>query len=292
MGHINQMAINWRSTTESSNNLFSNYCVMKLAGDDYYTDKRWSRGKKISDLAADYANKRPWAILGDGSYQGEDPELHMRMNWQLWNYYQNCGYHPDFFPELFAYFRDGHQLPNQSALDYYGKAENAGKCQLDYYEACCVVSGQDLTDFFDAWGFFRTIDQTYSQYGETKYTVTDAMINASKARVRDMNLPKAAPIQYLEDRTKHGGETYSQMGYFTQYRDKVQITKTPKASISGSKVTLTDCDQAVAVEVRRGTAETGELLYFSNMFTFTSPVTLSGNTLWAVQYDGKRVKVQ
>ncbi len=292
MGHINQMAINWRSTTESSNNLFSNYCVMNLAGEPFPSSTRWSRGKKISDLAADYANKRPWAILGDGSYQGEDPELHMRMNWQLWNYYQKCGYKTDFFPALFNYFRDGHQLPNQSALNYYGRVENAGLCQLEYYEACCVVAGQDLTDFFDAWGFFRTIDQTYSQYGETKYTVTDAMINASKARVRDMNLPKAAPIQYLEDRTKHGGVTYSEMGYYTQYKDKVQITKTPKASISGSKVTLTDCDQAVAVEVRRGTSETGELLYFSNMFSFTSPVSLSGTSLWAVQYDGKRVKVQ
>ena len=294
MGHINQMAINWRSTTESSNNLFSNYCVMKLAGEPFPSNTRWSRGKKISDLAADYANKRPWAILGDGSYQGEDPELHMRMNWQLWNYYHKCGYKTDFFPALFNYFRDGHQLPNQSAASYYGRAENAGLCQLEYYEACCAVAGEDLTDFFDAYGFFRTIDQTYDQYGSTQYTVTDAMINASKARVRDMNLPKAAPIQYLEDRTKHGGVTYSDMGYYTQFKDKVTISKTPKATISGSKVTLSDNDQAVAVELRRGTAETGELLYFSNLNTFTVPngVSLSGNTLWAVQYDGKRIKVQ
>ena len=179
-------------------------------------------------------------------------------------------------------------------MDYYGRVENAGLCQLEYYEACCKVAGQDLTDFFDAWGFFRTIDQTYSQYGETKYTVTDVMINASKARVRDMKLPKAAPIQYLEDRTKHGGETFSEMGYWTQFKDKVTISKSPKASVNGRKVSLTDCDQAVAVELRRGTAETGDLLYFANLFNFEVPasVSLSGNTLWAVQYDGKRVKVQ
>ena len=293
MGHVNQMAINWRSTTESSNNLFSNYANFKMGGDNYYKTF-WSRGDKLEKLAADYANKVPWAILGDGSYQGEDPALHMRMNWQLWNYYQNCGYKVDFFPALFAYFRDGHQLPNQSALDYYGKAENAGQCQLDYYEACCAVSGQDLTDFFDVWGFFRTIDQTYEQYGSTKYTVTDAMINASKARVRDMNLPKAAPMQYLEDRTTHGGEKYSDMGYFQLFKDQTKITKTPKASVNGSKVTLTDYEQAVAVELRRGTTDTGELLYFSNMASFTVPsgVNISGNTLWAVQYDGTRIKIQ
>ncbi len=295
MGHVNQMAINWRSTTESSNNLFSNYCVMKLAtanGESYPNATRWSRGKKISDLAADYAKSRPWAVLGDGSYQGEDPELHMRLNWQLWNYYHKCGFKEDFFPALFNYFRDGHQLPNHEALNYYGLAENAGLCQLKYYEACCVVSGEDLTEFFDAWGFFRTIDETYSQYGSTKYTVTTSMINESKARVRDMNLPKAAPIQYLEDRTKHGGTTYSEMGFYTQFKDKKAITKTPKAKIEGSKVSLSDCDEAVAVEVRRGTTSEGDLLYFSNLFTFTSPVTLSGTSLWAVQADGTRVKVQ
>ena len=293
MGHINQMAINWRSCTESSNNLFSNFCVMKLAGDPFPSDKRWSRGKTISDLAADYAAKKPWAILGDGSYQGEDPELHMRMNWQLWNYYHKCGYMQDFFPKLFEYFRNGHAMPNQAGVDYTGRVENAGLCQLEYYEACCAVSGQDLTDFFDAWGFFRTIDQTYSQYGETKYTVNNDMINASKSRVRDMNLPKAAAIQYLEDRTTHGGTTYSNLGYYTQYKDKVTITKSPKASISGNTVTLTDCDQAVAVEIRRGTTETGDLLYFSNLTKFTVPssVSLTNTTIWAIQYDGKKVKV-
>ena len=291
MGHVNQMAINWRGCTESSNNVFSNYANMKLSGDEYYKT-RWSRGDKLEKLARNYADKRPWVILGSSDHMNEDTALHMRMNWQLWNYFQNCGYMADFFPALFNYFRDGNQLPNQSALDYYGLAENAGLCQLKFYEACCTVSGTDLTDFFDAWGFFRPIDQTIEQYGATKYTVTDAMINASKARVRDMNLPKAGALQYLEDRGKFGGETYSEMGYWTQFKDKVQITKSPKASISGTKVVLTDCDQAVAVEVRKGTTETGELLYFSNMFSFTSPVSLSGTTLWAVQYDGKRVKVQ
>ena len=292
MGHVNQMAINWRSCTESSNNLFSNYANLKLAGDEYYKS-RWSRGDKLDKLAKDYAAKTPWALLGDGSYQNEDPGLHMRMNWQLWNYYQNCGVKSDFFPALFNYFRDGHQLPNQSALDYYGRAENAGLCQLEYYEACCKVTGEDLTEFFDTWGYFRTIDQTYSQYGETKYTVTDVMINASKARVRDLGLPKAAPIQYLEDRAKFGGETYCDMGYWTQFRDKVKITKTPKATVNGKKVTLSDCDEAVAVEVRQGSNAEGSLLYFSNMFSFEVPasVNLSGNTLWAVQYDGTRKKV-
>ena len=293
MGHMNQMAINWRSCTESSNNLFSNYANFKLAGNEFYKT-RWSRGETLDKLARDYANKTPWALLGDGSYQNEDPGLHMRMNWQLWNYYHNCGVKPDFFPALFDYFRDGHQMPNQAAPSYYGRAEDAGLCQLEYYEACCIVAGEDLTEFFDTWGFFRTIDQMYSQYGDTRYTVTDAMINTSKSRIREMGLPKAAPIQYLEDRAKFGGTTYSEMGYYTQFKEKKAITKKPSCTVNGSKVILSNCDEAVAVEVRRGTADTGELLYFSNLFTFNIPsgVSLSNASLWAVQADGTRVAVQ
>lgn len=292
MGHVNQMAINWRSTTESSNNLFSNYANYMLSGGEEgeYYKTRWSRGDKLNKLANDFADKKPWALLGDGSYQNEDPGLHMRMNWQLWTYYMHAGFKADFFPALFEYFRDGHQLPNADGPKY-GRSEDLGLAQLEYYEACCTVAGEDLTDFFEVWGFFREIDQQYEQYGKAYYGVTDVMINASKARVRDMNLPKAAPIQYLEDRAKFGGETYCDMGYWTQFKNKEKITKSPKASVSGKKVTLSDCDQAVSVEVRQGTTKEGTLLYFSNMFNFDCPVTLTGNTLWAVQSDGERIKV-
>ena len=289
MGHVNQMAINWRGCTESSNNVFSNYANMKLSGDDYYKT-RWSRGAKLERLAADYVQGKPWVLLGSSDHMNEDTDLHMRMNWQLWNYFQNCGYKKDFFPALFEYFRNGHQLPNADGPKY-GRSEDLGTAQLEYYEACCVVSGMDLTDFFDAWGFFRTVDTQYEQYGKAYYGVTTAMINASKARVRDMNLPKAGPLQYLEDRLTFGGEKYADMGYWELFKNKTKIAGTPKASVNGNKVTLSDYDGVVAIEVRNGTSESGELLYFANVSSFTCPVSLTGRTLWAVQYDGVRKKV-
>ena len=46
MGHTNQTAINWCSSTESSNNLFSNFCMKNLAGDKYYSSV-FSRGKAL-----------------------------------------------------------------------------------------------------------------------------------------------------------------------------------------------------------------------------------------------------
>ena len=307
MGHVNQMAINWRSTTESSNNLFSNYCLKQLFAGSYYSSV-WSRGKKVTDLADDYAEGKPWALLGDGSYQGEDPELHMRMNWQLWNYFHNCGAMPDFFPRLFEYFRNGHALPNPNAA-WFGRSEDNGLAQLEYYEACCAVSGLDLTEFFDAWGFFRPIDVEYSQYGTAQYTVTEAMIAASKARVAAMNLPKAPPIHFLEDRSEckenMGGYsvtvTYSKMGYWTLFRDKPTISGTldgvyyPASNAVILNPYSTWGTGPVGVEVRQGTSATGTLMYFSNMYYFKLPSALSsldGYTVWAVQADGKRVKVE
>ena len=80
IGHIHQGAINWASCSESSNNLFSNYILYKLG-------KYCSRGTAISGLADSYLNKKSWVLLGNGTDETEDTELHMRMQWQLWNYF-------------------------------------------------------------------------------------------------------------------------------------------------------------------------------------------------------------
>ena len=83
------------------------------------------------------------------------------------------------------------------------------------------------------------------------------------------------------------------MGFYDVFKNKTTVSKTPKASVSGRNVKVSDCDQAVAVEVRKSTTgdALGDLLYFSNLYDFTSPVDLAGTTLYAVQYDGKRIKI-
>ena len=211
--------------------------------------------------------------------------------WQLWCYFHECGVKSDFFPSLFEYFRSGHQLPNQIG-SWYGRTEDPGLAQLEYYEACCKVSGLDLTDFFDAWGFFRPVDYDYKQYVTVRYKVTEEMIDASKARVAAMNLPKAPPIQYLEDRDSDRQKKYSDMGHISLFTNKAKIDHPVTATITGRNITIPLCSNVVAIELRRGTAPDGELVYFSNLSEFTSPVDPSLVTLWAVQSDGVRIRVQ
>ena len=293
MGHLHQHPINWKSTSESSNNLFSNFCKKKLA--DQESVSFVSRGAKIGDLADSYADGKPWVMLGEATYQAEDTELHLRMNWQLWNYYHLCGHNSHFFPDLFNYLRDSaHLLPSEYGSWYYwylGIEDNPGLAQLAYYEACCNVAQEDLTEFFDAWGFFRPVDiASYYQYGYVHYEVTDAMIAESKARIAAKNYPKAAPIQYLEDRGTVGSTKYSELGYYTAFIGEAAAVSSPAAIVMGNAIDA-NCNNAVAVELREGNTADGQLLFFSNICYFELPagLSLTGNSLWAVQADGVRV---
>ncbi|MCH5334686.1 MAG: M60 family metallopeptidase [Alistipes sp.] len=285
LGHVNQGAINWKSTTESSNNLFSNYAIYKMG-------KYKSRGQTIAYLAECYAKNQQWALMGTSTHMAEDTEVHMRMNWQLWNYFHRCGAQPDFFPTLFQMLRED-PLPSEFAT-YFGMVENPGASQLKYAEKVCDAAQLDLTDFFEVWGFYRTIDVTYEQYGSSRYKIDEDMIAESKARIAAKGYDKGPAIQYIEDRQVEGGVTYSNMGYYTTFQNKTKITKTPRYSVSGRSYTVTDCEQAVAVEIRRTVGSgLGELLFFSNLSTFTAPETVpqSNVSLYAVQYDGERILI-
>lgn len=280
IGHIHQSAINWPSCTESSNNIFSNYVLYKLG-------KYCSRGLEISKLAESYLQKQPWALLGTATHQNEDTELHMRMQWQLWNYFHRLGNMPDFFPKLFKYLR-----ANPLA------ATAPGTAQMQYAKAVCTVANMDMTEFFERWGFFREVFiPEYEQYGKTMYMVSQPLINQTKEYMATFP-KKVPPICYLEDRKNGdvGIESYQvgDVGHYSQFKDNVKITGTPTYSLSGNNITINNGTQAVAFEIRKDN-ENGELLYFFNFLSYSIPstVVIDGTTkFYAVQADGKRIEMK
>ena len=165
---------------------------------------------------------------------------------------------------------------------------------------------EDLTDFFDFWGFFTPVDDLkIEQYGTFTYTVTESMINTTKSNISKYK--KAAPIQYIEDRKKEwfesGPNEYrdkesGDVGYYTQFQrtsatfNNDEIT----ATISGKEITVASNvgSKAVAFEVRKGNSSDGKLVYFSNNFKFTLPdnIKTSEVRLWAVQADGARKSIK
>ncbi len=295
IGHIHQLAIDWPSSTESSNNLFSNYILYKLGkycsrGTELslpkYADNcvRNEKGEitKQTLVSAHCVYNRPWWDFG-GGHQGENTELHMRMNWQLWNYYHRCGHNTEFWPKLFKLMRDNRT-----------NSSNIGEKQLLFAKMASEAAQEDLTEFFEMWGFFVPTDTIVEQYGSYTMKVTDEMVKKTKDFMKKFP-KKAAPFYYIEDRKRDDvglDTTPPDVGYYSQFeKGKMKpISKEVKVEVSGKNVTVTDGEEAVAFEVYQN----GKMVYFSTFFKFELPDTVTGDgiTFKAVSADGKRVDMK
>ena len=284
IGHVHQGAINWASTTESSNNLFSNYTIYKFGqtcsrGTELAVPEYAANVKKATLVFRRCVENKAWCDFGT-DYQGEDPEMHARMNWQLWNYYHRCGYNPQFFPTLFKLMRENRV-----------STQDPGENQMMYARMACRAANENLTDFFERWGFFVPISMKVNQYGTYNYIVTDAMIKETKEFMKQFPAPKHA-FYYLEDRKKGDpglDTTPPDVGYFTQFAEDMKITKQITYTISGHQVNVQNGDQAVAFEIK----ENDNLKYFGTSFQFEVPNTISPDRvkLYAVQADGVRIEM-
>lgn len=284
IGHVHQGAINWASTTESSNNLFSNYTIYKFGqncsrGTELAVPEYAANVKKATLVFRRCVENKAWCDFGT-DYQREDPEMHARMNWQLWNYYHRCGYNPQFFPTLFKLMRENRV-----------STQDPGENQMMYARMACRAANENLTDFFERWGFFVPISMKVNQYGTYNYIVTDAMIKETKEFMKQFPAPKHA-FYYLEDRKKGDpglDTTPPDVGYFTQFAEDMKITKQITYTISGHQVNVQNGEQAVAFEIK----ENDNLKYFGTSFQFEVPNTISPDRvkLYAVQADGVRIEM-
>ena len=284
IGHVHQRAINCASTTESSNNLFSNYTIYKFGqncsrGTELAVPEYAANVKKATLVFRRCVENKAWCDFGT-DYQGEDPEMHARMNWQLWNYYHRCGYNPQFFPTLFKLMRENRV-----------STQDPGENQMMYARMACRAANENLTDFFERWGFFVPISMKVNQYGTYNYIVTDAMIKETKEFMKQFPAPKHA-FYYLEDRKKGDpglDTTPPDVGYFTQFAEDMKITKQITYTISGHQVNVQNGEQAVAFEIK----ENDNLKYFGTSFQFEVPNTISPDRvkLYAVQADGVRIEM-
>ena len=284
IGHVHQGAINWASTTESSNNLFSNYTIYKFGqncsrGTELAVPEYAANVKKATLVFRRCVENKAWCDFGT-DYQGEDPEMHARMNWQLWNYYHRCGYNPQFFPTLFKLMRENRV-----------STQDPGENQMMYARMACRAANENLTDFFERWGFFVPISMKVNQYGTYNYIVTDAMIKETKEFMKQFPAPKHA-FYYLEDRKKGDpglDTTPPDVGYFTQFAEDMKITKQITYTIYGHQVNVQNGEQAVAFEIK----ENDNLKYFGTSFQFEIPNTISPDRvkLYAVQADGVRIEM-
>ncbi|MBQ2126421.1 MAG: M60 family metallopeptidase [Bacteroidaceae bacterium] len=280
-GHSNQNAINMVGTTEISNNLFSNVAI-------FYQDYLHTRGGTIADNNKAYRDNVAWHF--------RDADSRMRMMYQLWLYYHAAGRNRAFFPKLFEYLRnDPMSIRDASSGDVYTSGES-----LKFYKYACRAAGEDLTPFFEAWGFFVPFAKsTITDYYDYNIISQESDINAAKNEVAGYGYRKNYSVIFIEDRigtvaskkypshNKQWIGTALNTGSLGQYTDYAN-----SAPASGEFVWVQESDNAV--KVAGGSGAVGVMLEWSGrMHAFYNDVQLQVDaaTMEAIKSGECKIKV-
>ncbi len=304
-GHNHQSMINMIGCTEISNNLFSQI-IVHLNGK---TSTRLN-GRKFSDIASLYAAGTSW----------HDYNLWDRntLYLKLYLYYEVAGYKPDFCRALFKALR---QDPLNHSTGSESSPVPASEDFLKFALKCCEVTGDDLSEFFQAYGFFVPFEtRVIGDYANYYTNNTQEMIDAALEKMHSYAKPKGN-ILFIENHIKHepaidhdGNYLYNSDGtqvLRTDYSDEDAVGKCGDVgsysdyaagnyadgytyNLSDNTVTMTGNGGAVGYKVYDSE---GNLLYFSNLNTFTLPESvvekldgdLSTMVVKAAQPDGTDV---
>lgn len=292
MGHGHQAPINCAGMTEKSNNSLAQAVNFLAKDSPLFESTRSSRAQGVKEMAA-YFNEETRAswmdIAGDRVENGL--WLGNRFYFQLWLYFDYLGnYQPSegntgfsFMTALYDKLRANGIVkswtktsPSPSTKDFLLVAKYAAE-----------ITQTDLSEFFDAWGFWQTSVKVandnddastntwyFGDYGDIWVQTTEEMANSVRSAMKQYT-KKGGNIMFIEDRgvgstlpTYNGSasSTFGDVGYYETYGGSV--TGTYKYTVSnGSKVTISgDGTGAVGFKVYD---DEGNLVAISNTKTFT-----------------------
>lgn len=278
-GHNNQRAINVEGCTEASNNVFSNLVR-------YLDGLNSSGGSTLATVMNEYARREPFYY--------RDVNSRLRMYWNLYLYYHLGQKNTSFYPELFKALR------NDPLVLYNSSNNNNGG--LKFVRKVCEVAQEDLTDFFDIWGFFEPIKagSYIEDYGKHPIAVTRANILSTKAAIAKYPV-KNREIIFVEDRAdyvlstgflqaagrkRNGHEQVGQCGDVGQFTDYLPGVCQP------SDYTYLQSDSLYALE---GSGGLGFLMldgennikYASNSWNFCIPTSVGRDfKIYSLDADG------
>ena len=316
IGHTNQYAFQIVGTSEVSNNALTNFAIFDQG-------THTSRGNNMENQILDFENKVPYVVRGEKAY-GQKLFSMTRMYFQLFLYFHAAGKDTTFYPRLFEKLRydrlPGWGTGSQDVLDengFYLNSVNAAEDQLKFAEACCEVAQMDLSEFFEAWGFFIPMKNAFvGDYGHHWVYLLEEDAKASKARMQQYK-KKGGHLMFLEDRVRKSPRKKSPFsdgtGYRADYSNEVPVgtnvglfgqwedllDESVKAqgyyyAVSKGKVLIKQAaDAGGAFGFKLYNAETGELLSYTNRLEMNIPVTAQGATLKVVaaQADGTDYEV-
>ena len=317
IGHTNQYAFEIVGTSEVSNNALANFTI-------FDTGTHTSRGWNMDAQIADFQNNIPYVVRGEGVYGSELFSM-TRMYFQLFLYFHAAGKHPEFYPTLFEELRKDKLVgwttsSNRDLIEdengFILGSMDATHDQLKFVEKCCSIAQMDLTEFFEAWGFFIPMKNAFvGDYGHHHVYLLQDSIDACKARIKAANYPKkGGHLMFLEDRIRPSMQKKSILnenpsGYRADYSDEAPVAnnfcglfgqwedyidESVKAegyfyAVSKNKVVIKEADNAKgALGFKLYNADTDKLLSYTNRLEMTIPQNAMGANLKVVaaQADG------
>lgn len=257
-GHMNQTPMRIAGTTEESNNVFSNVAL-------YYSERSttsrcdyMSNQLKIFNQGKTFLEHGTWGTT--------------RMFWQLWCYYHATKHNTKFYPRLYELLR--HYPLKRDITSIPGKL-NPKTDMLHFAKMCCVAAGEDLTNFFTAWGFFVPLNNYHiDDYDVYDCILTQEDIDEVKKEIADFNFPKNDAIILIDDRPGSDKPTHSEfskdkageLGGLRAFSENTTPSGNFSYTIDGNTVNV-ECDGTDGVGYLVFDAE-GNLIGFSNSHTF------------------------
>lgn len=274
-GHNNQQAINLEGCTEASNNVFSNLVR-------YLDGLNTSGGSTLSTVMAEYARHEPFYF--------RDVNSRLRFFWNFYLYYHLGQKNTSFYPELFKALR------KDPLVNYNTTNNNNGG--LKFVRKVCEIAQEDLTDFFDIWGFFEPIKRTtIEDYGSHPIAVTQATINSTKANIAKYE-KKNREIIFVEDRADYvlstgflqaAGKKRNESDLVGQCGELGQFTSYWPGGCAPSEYVYYQSDSLYAIEGEGGLGflmldAENNIKYASNAKNFCIPSSV-GNDFTIYSYD-------
>ena len=263
IGHQHQRLLNMNGLTEVSNNIFSNVAV-------------WYNGKSTSRINVDGGDLMSLLQVynqENSDFFTNDRWALTQMNYKLWLYYHLAGHNNKFYPRLFEILRND---PMQIS-----STQDGATSLLHLYKKTCQAAGEDLTDFFRAYGMFRPMDNRFvDDYTKSHYTMTQKQIDEAIAEVKSWNLPENHVLMLINDATAdvtygHDGTTprarwsgvCSDLGCYKGFyvNQESKVTTPYICQMEGNMVKMSAGKGGVGFLVYD---DKGELLAFSDHFNF------------------------
>ncbi len=306
IGHQHQSLFTVNGLTEVTNNFHSNVAVWYM-GMGTSRVNGWSGN--LENVYNNYKNNKHFLFhaVGDGS---QNLWSQTQMYYRLWLYYHRAGHKTDFYPILFELNRrDRMSSNNLGWIDGKGHASGT-ESMLKYYKQACQAAGEDLTEFFRAYGFFALMEQQErGDYSTSFYTQTQKEVDDAIAWVKAQGYKEnLAPLftndcvatpsyghdgktqrSYWDGEATTNGEN-AKLGMYTDCIDK-------NVKAEGYLYTLYKTTLTIMHENAKGAIgfivydDNDNLVAFTNNYTVNLPATATKVKIYAVQADGTKVEV-